>query len=138
MPAPSGTYRLQLRPGFGFAEVEALVPYLASLGVSHLYLSPVLQAAPGSQHGYDVVDHDRVSEELGGEQALRSLSRTVHGHGLGLVVDVVPNHMAVPVPAWHNRALWSVLRDGPASPYATLVRHRLGGGRPRAAHAGAR
>jgi (1->4)-alpha-D-glucan 1-alpha-D-glucosylmutase len=116
---PTGTYRLQLRPGFGFAEVEARVPYLASLGISHLYLSPVLQAAPGSEHGYDVVDHDRVSEELGGEEALRSLSRTVHGRGVGLVVDVVPNHMAVPVPAWHNRALWSVLRDGPASPYAT-------------------
>ncbi len=79
----------------------------------------MLQAAPGSQHGYDVVDHDRVSLELGGEEALRSLSRTAHGHGLGLIVDVVPNHMAVPVPAWHNRALWSVLRDGPASPYAT-------------------
>ncbi len=116
--APTGTYRLQLRKQFGFADAQAVVPYLADLGVSHLYLSPVLQAAPGSAHGYDVVDHATVSTELGGEHGLRSLAATARDHGLGIIVDVVPNHMAVPVPASLNTALWSVLRDGPASSFA--------------------
>ncbi|MEU2878969.1 alpha-amylase family glycosyl hydrolase, partial [Streptomyces sp. NPDC007070] len=113
---PTATYRLQLQPAFPFAAAEAAVPYLASLGVSHLHLSPVLEAVPGSAHGYDVVDHARVRAELGGEEGLRALSRTAREHGLGLVVDIVPNHMAV-APR-HNRALWEVLREGPASPYA--------------------
>ncbi|MYS47036.1 malto-oligosyltrehalose synthase, partial [Streptomyces sp. SID5998] len=113
---PTATYRLQLQPEFPFAAAEAAVPYLASLGVSHLHLSPVLEAVPGSAHGYDVVDHARVRAELGGEEGLRALSRTAREHGLGLVVDIVPNHMAV-APR-HNRALWEVLREGPASPYA--------------------
>ncbi|MGA4838938.1 malto-oligosyltrehalose synthase [Streptomyces sp. G45] len=113
---PTATYRLQLQPEFPFAAAEAAVPYLASLGVSHLHLSPVLEAVPGSAHGYDVVDHGRVRGELGGEAGLRSLARTARGAGLGLVVDVVPNHMAAD-PA-HNRALWEVLRDGPGSAYA--------------------
>jgi len=84
------TYRLQLTPGFGFAEARALVPYLRELGVSHLYLSPVLQARRGSTHGYDVVDPGRVSDELGGEAGLRALCEA----GLGVLLDVVPNHMA--------------------------------------------
>jgi (1->4)-alpha-D-glucan 1-alpha-D-glucosylmutase len=84
-------YRLQLGPGLGFREARALVPYLAELGVSHVYLSPVLQARRGSTHGYDVVDPTRVSEELGGEEELRALCAA----GLGVVLDVVPNHMAV-------------------------------------------
>ncbi|CAM5645855.1 malto-oligosyltrehalose synthase [Streptomyces aurantiogriseus] len=113
---PTATYRLQLQPGFPFAAAAAAVPYLASLGVSHLHLSPVLEAVPGSLHGYDVVDHARVREELGGEEGLRALARTAREHGLGLVADIVPNHMAV-VPR-HNRALWEVLREGPKSPYA--------------------
>ncbi len=92
---PTATYRLQLQPGFPFAAAAEAVPYLASLGVSHLHLSPVLEAVPGSQHGYDVVDHARVREELGGEEGLRELSRTARRHGLGLVVDIVPNHMAM-------------------------------------------
>lgn len=116
--APTGTYRLQLRAEFGFADAAAVVGYLADLGVSHLYLSPVLQAAPGSTHGYDVVDHGRICEELGGEDGLRALAATAGEHGLGIVVDVVPNHMAIPTPASLNAALWSVLRDGPASEYA--------------------
>ncbi|WP_367045857.1 malto-oligosyltrehalose synthase [Streptomyces sp. Je 1-332] len=115
-PPPTATYRLQLQPEFPFEAAEAAVPYLASLGVSHLHLSPVLEAVPGSKHGYDVVDHARVRDELGGEEGLRSLSRTARAHGLGLVVDIVPNHMAA-VPR-HNHALWEVLREGPASPYA--------------------
>ncbi|MFC4498223.1 MULTISPECIES: malto-oligosyltrehalose synthase [Streptomyces] len=113
---PTATYRLQLQPEFPFAAAGAAVPYLASLGVSHLHLSPVLEAVPGSPHGYDVVDHARVRAELGGEEGLRALSAIAREHGLGLVVDIVPNHMAM-APR-HNRALWEVLRDGPASPYA--------------------
>ncbi|MEW2462631.1 malto-oligosyltrehalose synthase [Streptomyces massasporeus] len=113
---PTATYRLQLQPEFPFGAAAAVVPYLASLGVSHLHLSPVLEAVPGSTHGYDVVDHARVREELGGEEGLRALARTAREHGLGLVVDIVPNHMAM-APR-HNRALWEVLREGPKSPYA--------------------
>lgn len=113
---PTATYRLQLQPEFPFGAAAAAVPYLASLGVSHLHLSPVLEAVPGSGHGYDVVDHARVREELGGEEGLRSLARTAREHGLGLVVDIVPNHMAM-APR-HNHALWEVLREGPESPYA--------------------
>ncbi|WP_406456305.1 malto-oligosyltrehalose synthase [Streptomyces sp. NBC_00876] len=113
---PSATYRLQLQPEFPFSAAEDAVPYIASLGVSHLHLSPVLEAVPGSRHGYDVVDHGRVRAELGGEEGLRRLARTARAHGLGLVLDIVPNHMAAdPV---HNHALREVLREGPASPYA--------------------
>ncbi|MEU2161116.1 malto-oligosyltrehalose synthase [Streptomyces chengbuensis] len=113
---PTATYRLQLQPDFPFRAAEEAVPYLAGLGVSHLHLSPVLEAVPGSLHGYDVVDHDRVREELGGEEGLRSLARTAREHGLGLVIDIVPNHMAA-VPRY-NRALREVLREGPESPFA--------------------
>jgi (1->4)-alpha-D-glucan 1-alpha-D-glucosylmutase len=97
------TYRLQLRPGFGFREAKALVPYLQRLGVSHLYLSPALQAQAGSTHGYDVVDPTRVSDELGGEGAFRELASA----GLGVVLDVVPNHMAVSDqnPFWRDQDL---------------------------------
>jgi (1->4)-alpha-D-glucan 1-alpha-D-glucosylmutase len=116
LPAPLATYRLQLQPGFPFGAAAAAVPYLASLGVTHLHLSPVLEAVPGSLHGYDVVDPERVREELGGEEGLRALARTAREHGLGLVVDIVPNHMAMS--PRHNRALWEVLREGPRSPYA--------------------
>jgi (1->4)-alpha-D-glucan 1-alpha-D-glucosylmutase len=115
---PSSTYRLQLHAGFGFADAAAIVPYLARLGVSHLYLSPILQAAPGSQHGYDVVDHARVSADLGGPGALTRLAARAHEHGLGIVVDVVPNHMAIPAPEHLNRALWEVLRLGRKAPGA--------------------
>ncbi|MEU5362160.1 malto-oligosyltrehalose synthase [Streptomyces sp. NPDC005925] len=113
---PTATYRLQLQPAFPFEAAAAAVPYLASLGVSHLHLSPVLEAVPGSPHGYDVTDPARVRAELGGEDGLRALARTAREHGLGLVLDIVPNHMAL-APR-HNRALWEVLREGPASPYA--------------------
>jgi len=106
------TYRLQLHAGFGFADAAARVRYLADLGVTHLYLSPVLQAAPGSTHGYDVLDHGRVSEDLGGEAALADLAGTAHRHGLGVVVDVVPNHMALVAPEHRNRPFWEVLREG--------------------------
>ncbi len=115
---PTSTYRLQLHAGFGFAAAAAIVPYLARLGVTHLYLSPILQAAPGSLHGYDVVDHSRVSADLGGEGALGDLAACAHSHGLGIVVDVVPNHMAIPAPEHLNRALWETLRLGRDAPQA--------------------
>jgi (1->4)-alpha-D-glucan 1-alpha-D-glucosylmutase len=116
--APTATYRLQLQPDFPFAAAAAVVPHLAALGVSHLHLSPVLEAVPGSTHGYDVTDHGAVRAELGGEEGLRALARTAHEHGMGLVVDIVPNHMAVPAPERLAPALWEVLRDGPGSPFA--------------------
>ncbi|GAA1486181.1 malto-oligosyltrehalose synthase [Brachybacterium fresconis] len=115
---PASTYRLQLHEGFTADDAAALVPYLSRLGVGHVFCSPVLQAAPGSTHGYDVVDHTRIGAEIGGEGALRRLAAAAHAHDMGLIVDVVPNHMAIPTPIWHNRALWSVLRDGPDSPFA--------------------
>ncbi|EYR63158.1 maltooligosyl trehalose synthase [Actinotalea ferrariae CF5-4] len=117
-PVPVSTYRLQLNADFTFDDAAAQVPYVARLGATHLYLSPVLTAAPGSTHGYDVVDHDAISAALGGEDGLRRLHAAAREHGLGLVVDVVPNHMAVPTPVWHNHALWSVLAHGPESPFA--------------------
>lgn len=97
------TYRLQLGPGLGFREARELVPYLRDLGVSHLYLSPSLQARTGSTHGYDVVDPTRISENLGGEEAFRDLCSA----GLGVVLDIVPNHMATgdENPFWRD-PLW--------------------------------
>jgi (1->4)-alpha-D-glucan 1-alpha-D-glucosylmutase len=115
---PVSTYRLQLHGEFGFQEAVRVVPYLASLGVSHLYLSPILEATAGSQHGYDVIDHDRVSSALGGEDALVRLAEIAHEHGMGIVVDVVPNHMALPAPEYLNRPLWRVLREGRNAPTA--------------------
>jgi (1->4)-alpha-D-glucan 1-alpha-D-glucosylmutase len=88
------TYRLQLGPGMGFEQARELVPYLRDLGVSHLYLPPSFQAREGSTHGYDVVDPGRISEELGGEEAFRALVAAVRDAGLGIVLDIVPNHMA--------------------------------------------
>jgi (1->4)-alpha-D-glucan 1-alpha-D-glucosylmutase len=87
------TYRLQLTSGFGFSAARELVPYLRDLGISHLYLSPSFQARPGSTHGYDVIDPGRFSEELGGLEGFRSLARSAAGAGMGIVLDVVPNHM---------------------------------------------
>jgi (1->4)-alpha-D-glucan 1-alpha-D-glucosylmutase len=123
-PVPVSTYRAQLRPpaddhpGFGFDAAAAVVPYLADLGVTHLYCSPILQAAPGSAHGYDVVDHSRISADLGGPEGFAALVAACRAVGLGLVVDVVPNHMSIAEPEAQNAQWWSVLRDGPASPYA--------------------
>ena len=88
------TYRLQLSSDFGFADARALVPYLRDLGISHLYLSPSLQARRGSTHGYDVVDPRHFSRELGGPEQLRALSASARDAGMGIVLDVVPNHMA--------------------------------------------
>ena len=115
---PTATYRLQVHAGFGFDAAAEHTAYLASLGVSHLYLSPVLQAAPGSMHGYDVLDHTRISEEAGGREAFQRLVTACREAGLGIIVDVVPNHMTVPEPTHLNAPFWSLLRDGRRSPYA--------------------
>ncbi len=88
------TYRLQLTPEFGFAAARSLVPYLRDLGISHLYLSPSLQARPDSTHGYDVIDPSRMSEALGGEEGFQELAADARAAGMGIVLDVVPNHMA--------------------------------------------
>jgi len=116
---PVSTYRLQLGAGLTLDDAAAQLPYLVRLGVTHVYLSPVLTAAPGSTHGYDVVDHRRISPVLGGRPAMDRLGAAARRVGLGLVLDIVPNHMAVPVPAFRNHALWSVLADGPDSPFAS-------------------
>ena len=109
------TMRLQFHKGFTFAEAEALVPYLARLGVSHVYASPITTARPGSMHGYDVIDPTRVNPELGGEEGLRRLVAALRAAGLGLIVDIVPNHMAI----GHANAWWfDVLKHGQASRYA--------------------
>ena len=126
---PVATYRVQLHKDFRFADAIKLVPYLEQIGVSHLYASPFLKARPGSMHGYDVVDHSRVNPEIGSEAELNQLIDTLHRHGLGLVVDVVPNHMGV---LQGDNGWWlDVLERGRASPYAKFfdVDWTRGGGK---------
>jgi (1->4)-alpha-D-glucan 1-alpha-D-glucosylmutase len=117
------TYRLQMRgpasgQAFTFADAENLVGYLADLGVSHLYLSPILTAGEGSSHGYDVTDPTTVSAELGGPEGFRRLADAAHGAGLGIIVDIVPNHVGVDDPS-QNRWWWDLLTHGRGSAYAT-------------------
>jgi len=113
---PRATARLQLHAGFTLDDARAQLPYYAALGVSHLYLSPITQARAGSTHGYDVIDHQRVSTELGGESALRRLADAARARGLGLIADIVPNHMA----AHASNAWWAdVLQHGQDSAHAT-------------------
>ncbi|GAA1690444.1 malto-oligosyltrehalose synthase [Fodinicola feengrottensis] len=111
------TYRLQLRRELDFAAAAELVDYLAELGVSHLYASPILQATAGSAHGYDVVDPTRISADLGGPDGFDALVERLHAAGLGIVVDVVPNHMGVQIPK-QNAWWWDVLKNGRHSAYA--------------------
>ncbi|MEV2268940.1 malto-oligosyltrehalose synthase [Nonomuraea africana] len=113
MSRPISTYRVQLTPDFGFAEVAGIAPYLRDLGVSHVYLSPVLQAVPNSQHGYDVIDHSKIREEFGGAKGFREMAEALAAHDLAVVVDIVPNHMNTA-----NAQFLSVLEEGAASPYA--------------------
>jgi len=120
MPTPLlSTYRLQLGPAFGFADAESLLDYVADLGVSHLYLSPILTATPGSTHGYDVTDPTTVSANLGGPEGLAALSRAARTRAMGLIVDIVPNHVSVGQ-AQHNAWWWDVLARGRSSRYATF------------------
>lgn len=115
MTAPRATYRLQFRDGMGFREAAQIVPYLTELGISHLYASPVFTAAPGSTHGYDVADHQEFDPVLGGEEGFAVLAQALKQHGLGLIVDIVPNHMAVSSanPWWRD-----VLKHGRDSAFA--------------------
>jgi (1->4)-alpha-D-glucan 1-alpha-D-glucosylmutase len=114
---PGCTYRLQFNAGFTFDDAAVIAGYLADLGVTHLYSSPYLQAQAGSTHGYDVVDPTRLNDELGGADGHARLVASLAAHGLGLVLDIVPNHMATDGPA--NRWWWDVLENGMASRYAT-------------------
>lgn len=111
------TYRVQLHPGFGFDDAAAIADYLAKLGVSHFYASPYLQAASGSTHGYDVVDHTHVNVELGGDEGHARLCAALGDNELGQVLDIVPNHMAIT--GRENRWWWDVLENGPSSVYAS-------------------
>ncbi len=130
---PIATYRLQLTSQFGFDRAAELVPYLKNLGISHLYVSPFLKARSGSTHGYDVIDHNELNPELGGEGAFRRLSEALATADLGLILDFVPNHMGV---HYADNAWWlDVLEWGPRSPYAdyfdidwALLAHRPSGG----------
>src|SRR5262252_9023031 len=92
---PRATYRLQLNSDFTFAQATALVPYLAALGVSHVYLSPYFKARADSTHGYDIVDHNALNPEIGSRADLDRLCATLREHGMGQVLDIVPNHVGV-------------------------------------------
>jgi (1->4)-alpha-D-glucan 1-alpha-D-glucosylmutase len=116
MMPPRATYRLQLNKAFTFADARALVPYLDSLGISHVYLSPILRARPGSTHGYDTVDHTSINPELGTEADFRALVAALRQRDMGVILDFVPNHMGV---GGADNALWlDVLKHGAASRYA--------------------
>ena len=115
--APISTYRVQMHSEFTFADAQKILPYLAQLGISDLYTSPIFEARAGSQHGYDVSRHDRLNQELGGTEGFDRLSASLREAGMGLLLDIVPNHMGV-----GNDSIWwqDVLENGRASVYATF------------------
>lgn len=117
MKTPASTYRLQIRPEFTLDDAAGLVPYLSSLGVDWLYLSPLLESVGSSEHGYDVSGPSRVDRERGGREGLAALAAAAHGAGMGVLVDIVPNHLGVAVPE-ENPWWWSLLREGRHSRYA--------------------
>ncbi len=140
MIPPRATYRLQLRKSFGFADAAKIAGYLARLGVSHAYLSPVFKARPGSTHGYDITDHGELNPELGTEVDYEGMIAAFRREGLSVILDTVPNHMGV---GGADNPLWlDVLKWGPESALRRLVRHRLVGAwrsrRRQIARAGAR
>ncbi|MDQ1899342.1 malto-oligosyltrehalose synthase [Paracoccus sp. WLY502] len=112
---PTATYRIQLRDGVDFARVTQLLPYLEDLGISHLYLSPIFQASTGSTHGYDIIDPTRIDPALGGREGFDALAHAARERGLGIILDIVPNHTAFTL---ENPWLLDVLKHGPASRYA--------------------
>ena len=114
---PGSTYRLQLHKGFTFDDAAVIADYLKALGISHVYSSPYLQAAPNSMHGYDVVDHRKVNEELGGEAGHERFCKALGDTGLGQILDIVPNHMSL---GEQNRYWWDVLENGTSSRYASF------------------
>ena len=116
---PIATYRLQLTPNFDFDAAASIVPYLKALGITHLYASPFMKARKGSTHGYDIVDHTRINPELGGDAGFERLSNALKQHGLGLILDFVPNHVGV---HFADNPWWlDVLEWGPASPHAVSL-----------------
>ncbi|MFZ1430687.1 MAG: alpha-amylase family glycosyl hydrolase, partial [Geminicoccaceae bacterium] len=115
-PVPRATYRLQLHEGFGFDAAAALAPYLARLGISHVYTSSYLKARPASTHGYDIVDHAQLNPELGDDAAFAAMVAAFRANGLGQLLDFVPNHMGVG--GADNRWWLDVLEWGPDSDYA--------------------
>jgi (1->4)-alpha-D-glucan 1-alpha-D-glucosylmutase len=115
---PSATYRLQLNSDFTLADACQILEYLSKLGITDCYLSPIAQARAGSRHGYDVIDHTRVSSDLGGESAFRAFALRARQLGMGIIVDNVPNHMCIADPG--NEWWWDVLENGPSSPYASF------------------
>ncbi|MFP4330058.1 MAG: malto-oligosyltrehalose synthase [Spirochaetaceae bacterium] len=115
-PYPRATMRLQFHSGFTFEDARKLVPYMSGLGISHVYASPVLQARPGSTHGYDIVDHNRINQEVGDRDSLYAFADALHAEGMGLILDFVPNHMGV---GYADNEWWlHVLEWGESSPYA--------------------
>lgn len=113
---PRATYRLQLNREFTFEHAARIVPYLARLGVSHVYASPILKARPGSMHGYDVTDHTQLNPELGTRATFDAFVDALHAHGMGLIVDIVPNHLGV---MGDDNVWWlDVLENGPAGRYS--------------------
>lgn len=132
MKVPASTYRLQIRSSFTLFDAAQTVPYLKSLGVDWVYLSPILTAEHGSDHGYDVTDPSSVDSERGGPEGLLALSAAAREHGMGVLVDIVPNHVGVASPA-QNPWWWSLLQEGRGSPYADAfdVDWDLGGGKIR-------
>jgi len=128
MITPRATYRLQLNKDFTFADALALVPYLAELGVSHAYLSPILKARSGSTHGYDTVDHTQINPELGTMAEFRNLAEALHERGTGLLLDFVPNHVGV---GGSENPIWlDLLKYGQASRYAEWFDIDWSAGRP--------
>lgn len=117
MRTPRSTYRLQIHAGFTLYDAAGLVPYLRDLGTDWIYLSPLLTAEEGSAHGYDVTDPSAIDPARGGASGFKALADAAHAAGMGVLVDIVPNHMGVATPR-ANRWWWSVLREGPASRYA--------------------
>jgi (1->4)-alpha-D-glucan 1-alpha-D-glucosylmutase len=113
---PAATYRVQFNPSFTFEQATGLIEYLDELGITDLYASPFLMARPGSLHGYDITDHSRFNPEIGDQDSFLRLSKELQRHGMGLIVDVVPNHMCISHPS--NRWWWDVLENGPSSPFA--------------------
>jgi (1->4)-alpha-D-glucan 1-alpha-D-glucosylmutase len=113
---PRATYRLQLNRDFTFNQAKEIVPYLAALGISHCYISPCLKARPGSMHGYDIVDHNSLNPEIGSSEDFDDFVAALHEHDMGLILDIVPNHMGV---MGSDNAWWlDVLENGEASAYA--------------------
>ena len=114
---PCATYRLQLNLAFTFRQAASLVEYLHDLGITDCYTSPFLMAHPGSMHGYDVTDHTRFNPEIGSEEQFTAFAERLKQRAMGLVVDVVPNHMCITHPS--NLWWWDVLENGPSSDYSS-------------------